>query len=74
MENIFAQYFVRIDELAQRTGSAFEQIRRLIELQFDITDETPHEVHLIAGVWPARLNDPEGICARGIPSFTRPIK
>ena len=41
IENIFANYFARIDELEQRTGSAFEQIRRLIELQFDVIDEMP---------------------------------
>jgi AcrR family transcriptional regulator len=71
IENIFAKYFVRIDELEQRTGPAFEQIRRLIELQFDVIDEMPDEVHLIAGACPARLNDPDGICARGIREFHR---
>jgi AcrR family transcriptional regulator len=71
IENIFAKYFARIDELEQSTGSAFEQIRRLIELQFDFIDEMPDEVHLIAGVCPARLNDPDGICARGIREFQK---
>jgi AcrR family transcriptional regulator len=71
IENIFAQYFARIDALEQRTGSAFEQIRRLIELQFDVIDEMPDEVHLIAGACPARLNDPDGICVRGIREFQK---
>jgi len=71
IESIFARYFARIDELERKTDAAFEQIRRLIELQFDIIDEMPDEVHLIAGVCPARLNDPDGICARGIREFQR---
>jgi AcrR family transcriptional regulator len=71
IENIFAKYFTRIDELERKTDTAFEQIRRLIELQFDIIDEMPDEVHLIAGACPARLNDPDGICARGIREFHR---
>jgi len=71
IETILAKYFIRIDELEQRTGSAFEQIRRLIELQFDVIDEMPDEVHLIAGACPARLNDPDGICARGIREFQK---
>jgi AcrR family transcriptional regulator len=71
MENIFAQYFSRIDALEQRTDSAFEHIRRLIELQFDVIDEMPDEVHLIAGACPAHLNDPDGICARGIREFQK---
>jgi AcrR family transcriptional regulator len=71
IETIFAQYFARIDELERKTDTAFEQIRRLIELQFDIIDEMPDEVHLIAGACPARLNDPDGICARGIREFQK---
>lgn len=71
IENIFAKYFARIDALEQSTGSAFEQIRRLIELQFDTIDEMPDEVHLIAGACPARLNDPDGICALGIREFQK---
>jgi len=71
IENIFAQYFARIDELEQNPGSAFEQIRRLIELQFDVIDEMADEVHLIAGACPARLNDPDGICVRGIREFQK---
>ena len=71
IENIFAKYFARIDELEQGTGSAFEQIRRLIELQFDVIEEKPDEVHLIASACPARLKDPDGICVRGIREFLK---
>jgi AcrR family transcriptional regulator len=69
IESTFGQYFGRIDALEQSTDGAFEQIRKLIELQFDIIDEMADEVHLIASACPARLNDPEDICTRGIREF-----
>jgi len=52
IEKIFANNFVRIDEPGQPTVSAFEQIRRLIELQFDIIDEMPDEVSKCSRISP----------------------
>ena len=55
----FSEYFSRIDDLEQNPDSPFGQIQKLIELQYDIAEEMPDEVQLIANTCPARLNDPE---------------
>ena len=39
--------------------------------QFDVIEEKPDEVHLIASACPARLKDPDGICVRGIREFLK---
>lgn len=65
----FSEYFTRIDELEKNQGSPFEQIRKLIELQYDIAEEMPDEVQLIASACPARLNDPEDICAGNVNKY-----
>jgi len=51
---------------SKKPDSPFEQIQKLIELQYDITEEMPDEVQLIANACPARLNDPEDICAGNV--------
>jgi AcrR family transcriptional regulator len=65
----FTEYLSRIDALEKNTDTPFEQIRKLIELQFDIVEAIPHEIHLIASSCPARLNDPDGLCTKGIREF-----
>jgi AcrR family transcriptional regulator len=85
----FTEYLSRIDALEKNTDTPFEQIRKLIELQFDIVEAMPHELHLIAslalwnfaqrthskwdstGACPARLNDPDGLCTKGIREFQK---
>ena len=67
----FSEYFTRIDELEKKPGSPFEQIRKLIGLQYDIAAEMPDEVQLIASACPARLNDPEDICAGNVNKYRR---
>ena len=67
----FSEYFSRIDDLEQNSGSPFEQIQKLIELQYDIAEEMPDEVQLIANTCPARLNDPEDICAGNVREYRR---
>jgi len=65
----FSEYFSRIDDLEQNPDSPFGQIQKLIELQYDIAEEMPDEVQLIANTCPARLNDPEDICAGNVKKY-----
>ncbi len=67
----FSEYFSRIDALEKNPGSPFGQIQKLIELQYDIAEEMPDEVQLIANACPARLNDPEDICAGNVKEYRR---
>ena len=67
----FSEYFSRIDNLEKNPGSPFRQIQKLIELQYDIAEEMPDEVQLIANTCPARLNDPEDICAGNVREYRR---
>jgi AcrR family transcriptional regulator len=67
----FSEYFSRIDELEKNPTSPFGQIQKLIELQYDIAAEMPNEVQLIANACPARLNDPEDICAGSVKKYHR---
>ena len=67
----FSEYFSRIDALEKKQGSPFGQIRKLIELQYDIAAEMPDEVQLVANACPARLNDPEDICAGNVKKYRR---
>ena len=65
----FSEYFSRIDDLEKNPNSPFGQIQKLIELQYDIAEEMPDEVQLIANACPARLNDPEDICAGNVKEY-----
>jgi AcrR family transcriptional regulator len=71
IEATFSEYFSRIDALEKEPASPFGQIQKLIELQYDIAEEMPDEVHLIASACPARLNDPEDICAGNVKEYRR---
>jgi len=71
IETTFSEYFSRIDALEKNPDSPFGQIQKLIELQYDIAEEMPDEVHLIASACPARLNDPEDICAGNVKEYRR---
>jgi len=65
----FSEYFSRIDTLENNPAAPFEQIQKLIELQYDIAQEMPHEVQLIASACPARLNDSQDICAGNVREY-----
>jgi len=65
----FSEYFSRLDALEKNQVSPFAQIQKLIELQYDIAEEMPDEVQLIANACPARLNDPEDICAGNLKEY-----
>ena len=67
----FSEYFSRIDDLEQNPDSPFGRIQKLIELQYDIAEEIPDEVQLIADTCPTRLNDPEDICAGNVREYRR---
>ena len=67
----FSEYFSRIADLEQNPESPFGQIQKLIELQYDIAEEMPDEVQLTANTCPARLNDPEDICAGNVKEYRR---
>jgi len=67
----FSEYFSRIDELEKKPGTPFEQIQQLIEVQYDITEQMPDEVQLVANACPARLNDPGDICAGNVKEYRR---
>ena len=67
----FSEYFSRIDALEKSPDSPFGQIQKLIELQYDIAEEMPDEVQLVANACPARLNDPEDICAGNVKEYRR---
>jgi AcrR family transcriptional regulator len=67
----FSEYFTRIAALENSPASPFGQIRNLIELQHDIAQEFPDEVQLITSACPARLNDPEDICAGNVAEYRR---
>jgi AcrR family transcriptional regulator len=67
----FSEYFTRIDALEKTPDSPFGQIQKLIELQYDIAGEMPDEIQLVANACPARLNDPEDICAGNVKEYRR---
>lgn len=67
----FSEYFSRIDKLEKPPDAPFGQIQKLIELQYDIAEEMPDAVQLIANACPARLNDPEDICAGNVKEYRR---
>jgi AcrR family transcriptional regulator len=71
IEATFAEYFLRIDALEKTPGSPFGKIQNLIELQYDIAEEMPDEIRLVASACPARLNDPEDICAGNVKEYRR---
>jgi AcrR family transcriptional regulator len=69
IEATFSEYFSRLDALEKNLDSPFGQIQKLIELQYDIAEEMPDEVQLIVNACPARLNDPESICAGNVTEY-----
>lgn len=67
----FSEYFSRINALEKNPDSPFGQIQKLIELQYDIAEEMPNEIGLIVNTCPARLNDPQDICAGNVKEYRR---
>ena len=64
LENAFADYFTRLDQLPAQAPKAFERIEAIIGLHMDIAMEKPEETYLIASTCPAKLKDGVHVCAR----------
>jgi AcrR family transcriptional regulator len=63
VSTIFGDYLSRLDALPEDTPTQFDKIENLIAAHFRFVHEMPEEALLIASACPARLNDPEGVCA-----------
>jgi len=59
----FAEYFNRFDALLQNTAPEFKKIENLIDMHIAFVEALPHEIKLILSTCPARLRDPDHICA-----------
>jgi AcrR family transcriptional regulator len=64
LENAFADYFNRLDNLPTQTPKVFERIEAIIGLHMDIAMEKPEETYLIASTCPARLKNGAHVCTR----------
>lgn len=60
----FTRYLELLDELRKEKPAPFETIERLISVHLDIVQEMPHGVRLIISNCPAKLHDPEAVCAQ----------
>lgn len=66
IECIFFEYFSRLESLAVKTESEFENLENLIHMHFDYVAEMPNESYLLASVRPIRLRDFESVCVRNM--------
>ena len=63
LETSFAEYFIRLDALPESTATQFEKIENIISMHLEFVKEMPHETKLIVSTCPAKLKDPDHICA-----------
>ncbi|MFC1856560.1 TetR/AcrR family transcriptional regulator [Thermodesulfobacteriota bacterium] len=70
----FEKFFAHLNDLPEKTDTAFEKIENLIVLHFDIVKEMPDEIYLAVSTCPARLKDPDGICRKSIRELRRRLK
>lgn len=66
IECIFFEYFSRLESLAKKTASEFENLENLINMHFDYVVEMPNESYLVTSVRPARLRDFDDVCTKNI--------
>ncbi len=66
VEAAFNKYFSRLESLPQETSAEFDKIEGLIQLNFELVQEMPEEIHLVIVTCPPRLNDPRHICTKNI--------
>ncbi|MFH2067380.1 MAG: TetR/AcrR family transcriptional regulator [Pseudomonadota bacterium] len=66
IECIFFEYFSRLESLAVKTESEFENLENLIHMHFDYVAEMPNESYLLTSVRPVRLRDFESVCIRNM--------
>ncbi|MBW2594148.1 MAG: TetR/AcrR family transcriptional regulator [Deltaproteobacteria bacterium] len=55
---IFNQYFNRLDDVDQASGTEFEKIERVIQFHMDMVQKFPREVYLIMSGCPVKFSDP----------------
>ena len=63
LETSFAEYFIQLDALPDAAETQFEKIENLISMHLEFLKEMPHETKLIVSTCPAKLKDPDHICA-----------
>lgn len=66
LSSTFDKYFSRLEDLKNNTPTEFEKIENLIGLHFQFVEELPDEIYLAVSTCPARLKDPEDVCAKNI--------
>lgn len=66
LKSAFKEYFSRLDKLPKETATQFEKIEKLIDFHFKFLKKTPNETYLIFSSCPAKLIDPEHVCAENI--------
>ncbi len=64
LEATYDTYESRLQTLNRNPDHPFENIEKLVHLHLDFVEQMPDESYLIISTCPARLNDPEDICAR----------
>lgn len=68
---LFEEYFSRLEALGSDTRTQFEKIENLIAAHFRFVREIPEETLLMVSACPAKLTDPEGICASRLKKVRR---
>ena len=63
---IFNQYFNRLDDVDQASGTEFEKIERVIQFHMDMVQKFPREVYLIMSGCPVKFSDPDNICKKNL--------
>jgi AcrR family transcriptional regulator len=66
LESVFQDYFDRLTVFDDHPGTEMDKIEALVALHFQFVDEKPDEIYLTFSTCPAKLNDPDHICARNI--------
>jgi hypothetical protein len=61
-----AEYISRLVELPKHTPTEFQKIANIIDLHFQIVDDLPEQMRVIATTCPAKLNNPKGMCLKNI--------
>ena len=64
LETTFQEYFSRLENLEELTGTQFERIEALLDFHFRFVKEMPDEIYMGVSTCPARLRDPEHACSK----------
>jgi len=66
LSSTFAEYFSRLESLDNNAPTQFKKIENLITMHFQFVKDMPDETYLAISTCPARLRDPETVCAKNI--------